>query len=68
LTDKQESRVEKRLKQWEQQLGFAPTPQLREQARTQLALQELEQLDGERPARSHLSRLTQDKGSQQETV
>jgi len=50
LTDKQESRVEKRLKQWEQQLGFAPTPQLREQARTQLALQELEQLDGERPA------------------
>ena len=46
LTDKQESRVEKRLKEWEARLGYTPSPQTRERAKAELELQELEQTNG----------------------
>ncbi len=54
LTDKQVSRVEKTLKQWEQRMseeGLPVDDQLRQQARNRLALRELELMDDE-PARN----------------
>jgi hypothetical protein len=52
LTDKQENRVDRKLKEWEQRLGYTPSPQLREQAKNQLALQELEQVSGGTPSQA----------------
>lgn len=50
LTDKQVSRVDKKLKQWEQRMteeGLPVDDQLRQQARSRLALRELELMEDE---------------------